>query len=121
MMNLLIKILTFGLVVRLKTMRIETDYILLIFFIIGLIIILALSKTNIANKLFKILFTFAVAITMPSFIPGHGEIIMLIPSGAMYAVATGEMMFLAVIFTVINYLLAWFILYRALGLFKEKQ
>ncbi|MCF6319360.1 MAG: hypothetical protein L3J83_08795 [Proteobacteria bacterium] len=100
-------------------MRIETNYIFLIYFIIALILILALVKTKLPSKPFKILLAFMVALTMPAFIPGHGEIIMLIPSGTLFSVASLEVKTIGVIFAAINYFVAWTILYKVLGLFKN--
>ncbi|VAW49819.1 hypothetical protein MNBD_GAMMA04-155 [hydrothermal vent metagenome] len=99
-------------------MRVETDYDFLMYFIAGLLVVLALGKINIPNKVYKTILAFMVAITMPLFIPGHGEIIMLIPTGSMYAVSSTEAKVLGVIFTIINYFIARFILYRVCGLLK---
>ncbi len=99
-------------------MRIEANYNFLLYLVIGIVIVLALAKTNIPRKPYKIILALMVAITMPSFIPGHGEIIMLIPNGSMYAVSSIEVKALGVIFTIINYFIAWFFLYRVCGLFK---
>ncbi len=97
----------------------EANYNFLLYLVIGIVIVLALAKANIPSKPYKILLTLMVAITMPSFIPGHGEIIMLIPTGAMYAVSSVEVKALGVIFTIINFFIAWFFLYKACGLFKS--
>jgi len=99
-------------------MRIEANYIFLLYLTTGIVIVLALAKTNIPRKPYKIILALIVAITMPSFIPGHGEVIMLIPNGAMYAVSSIEVKILGVIFTVINYFIAWFFLYNICDLFK---
>jgi len=101
-------------------MRIEANYIFLIYFIIGLFFVLALSKTNIPRKLYKTLLALSIALLMPSFIPGHGEIVMLIPNGALFNVASSEVKFVGVIFTIINYSIAWYILYKVIELYKKK-
>jgi len=102
-------------------MRVEFNYTFLVYFIIGLILILTLVKTNFPRKPYKILLALMVALIMPSFVPGHGEIIMLIPNGAMFNVASTEVKALGVIFTIINYFIAWYILYKVVGLFKEER
>jgi len=99
-------------------MRIEANYEILIYFIIGLFVVLVLAKVNMPIKPYKILLALTVALTMPSIIPGHGEVIMVIPAGAVFTVSSAEFIVLGVILTIINYLIAWFILYNVLGLFK---
>jgi len=91
-------------------MRIELDYNILILSLISLFIVIALSKTNIPRKPYKIILTLVVAITMPSFIIGHGEIVMIIPNGALFVVASTEVKVIGVLFTILNYFIAWFIL-----------
>ncbi len=100
-------------------MRVEANYIYLIYFIIALVVVLTLLKAYIPRKPYKIILALIIAVTMPSFIPGHGEIIMLIPNGAMYAVSSTEVKVLGVIFTILNFIIAWFFLYKVRGLFKD--
>jgi len=103
-------------------MRVEANYHFLVYFIIGLLITLAVAKTNIPKKPYKILLALMVALTMPSLIPGHGEVIMVIPTGAIFNVAsTTEFKVVGFILTVINYFIAWFLLYKVIGLFKEQR
>ena len=83
-------------------MRIETDYNILMYFILGLAIVLALIKINIPREPYKIVLALMVAVTMPSFFPGHGRIMMFIPNGAMFAIPSTEAKALGVIFTIIN-------------------
>ena len=101
-------------------MRLETDYIFLVYSLIALLAVLALSKTRIPGKPYKILLAIIVAISMPSFIPGHGEIVMLIPNGALFLVKSNDAKAVGVIFTLINFFIAWFVLYKIFGLFKNK-
>jgi len=101
-------------------MRIETDYNIFTYLLIVLFVVLALSKTSIPRKPYKILLALAVAVILPSFVPGHGEIVMLIPSGVLFAVASSEAKAIGVLFTLINYFIAWFIFYRVCGLFKGR-
>ncbi|NOY66038.1 MAG: hypothetical protein GXP13_01340 [Gammaproteobacteria bacterium] len=102
-------------------MRIEGNYPFLVYFIIGLFVVLALAKTNIPIKPYKIILALIVALTMPSFIPGHGEVIMVIPTGAVFNVASTEFKVIGAILTIINYFIAWFILYKVIGLFKGSR
>ena len=82
---------------------------------------LALAKTNIPRKPYKIILALMLALTMPSFIPGHGEVIMVIPTGAIFNVDSTEFKVVGFLFTTINYFIAWFILYKVVGLFKEQR
>ena len=100
-------------------MRLETNYTFLIYFIIVLILILAFVKTKLPRKPFKILLAFMVALTMPAFIPGHGEVIMIIPNGALFNIESSEVSVIGAMFTIINYFIAWYLLYKVMGLFKD--
>ena len=81
-------------------MRIEADYNIFIYSLIVLLLVLALSKTNIPRKPYRILLAIVVSIIMPSFIPGHGEIVILIPNGALFIVASTEAKAVGIIFTI---------------------
>ncbi|VAW44782.1 hypothetical protein MNBD_GAMMA02-1528 [hydrothermal vent metagenome] len=102
-------------------MRIEADYNILSYLAIMLFAVLALAKTNMPRKPYKILLASVTALIMPAFVPGHGEIVMLIPNGALFVVAPSEIMVVGIVFTVINYFIAWFILYKVCGLFNSKK
>jgi len=100
-------------------MRIEANYPILIYTLIGVFVVLALAKTKIPRKLYKVILALVVAIAMPSFFPGHGEIIMLIPNSGLFAVASSEAKAIGVIFTIINYFIARLLMYKVFGFFKE--
>jgi len=103
-------------------MRIEADYSILFYLGIVLFAILALAKTNMPRKPYKILLASVTALIMPAFVPGHGETVMLIPNGALFVMAApSEIMVIGIVFTIINYFIAWFILYKICGLFNSKK
>ncbi len=93
-------------------MRLETDYNILIWCVIGIFIVLLLSKSAMPKKPYKILLALMVSFTMPAFIPGHGEIVMLLPNVALFGIASPIAKVAGIIFTVINYFIAWLFLYR---------
>ena len=99
-------------------MRVEADYEILLYSMIALVAVIALALTNIPRKPYKILLAFTVAISMPAFIPGHGEVVMLVPTGAMFTVLSTEVKVIGAVFMIINYFIAWFFLYRIGGLFQ---
>lgn len=101
-------------------MRVETNLNFIIYLIIGLVLVLSLAKSPIPIKIYKRMLALMLAVIMPSFIPGHGEIVMLIPNAAMYSVASTEIKVLAVIFTLVNYFIACFFLYKVFSLFKSE-
>jgi len=106
------------------SMRIETDYIFLMYLGISLVLVWGLLKIYISKKVLrrvlKIALALNVALLMPAFIPGHGEVVMLIPTGALYGVSGNEVKFLGLIFTLINYAIVWYILYKVMGLYRKE-
>jgi len=101
-------------------MRLETDPTFFIYCLIGLIIVLLLSKTAMPQKYYRHLLALMAALTMPAFIPGHGELVMLLPNGALFAVSSTPAIVAGLIFTVINYFIARVFLYKICHFFDDR-
>jgi len=101
-------------------MRFEAHYIILMACLIGVFIISLLSKTSLPNLPYKIILAILVALTMPAFVPGHGEFIMLLPTAGLFAFPSSMAWGAGIIFLIINYLISWLVLYKICGLFKNR-
>jgi len=99
-------------------MRLEAEYTVLIYTLIGLSIVLFTYKTNIPIKLYKILLALVVATILPALIPGHGEMVIIIPNASLFLVDSTEAKVIGVIFTMINFVIAWFILFKVCRISK---
>lgn len=100
-------------------MRVEADFTFLAGFLVAIVIVLLLSKTSIPRSLYRKLLALVVALTLPAFIPGHGEMVLLLPNGALFAVASIPAKIAGLVFTLINYFIAWFFLFKVGHLFEK--
>jgi len=57
---------------------------------------------------------------MPAFIPGHGEFVMLLPNGALFAVSSTAAIVAGFVFTVINYFIARWFLYKVCHFYENR-
>ena len=101
-------------------MRIEANYNILALALLGVLLILAFAKANVPRKPYKIVLAVAGAMTMPSFFPGHGEWVMIIPTGALFAEVSTEAKVVGGVFTLVNFIIIWFLFYKIVGLFGGK-
>lgn len=101
-------------------MRLETDFTFLLYCLVGLIIVLLLSKTAMPQIHSRRLLALMAALTMPAFIPGHGELVMLLPNAALFAVSSTAALVAGIIFTVINYFVARIFLYKICHFFDDR-
>ncbi len=102
-------------------MRLEIDYNLLMWCIIGAFVLFGLAKMALHKKPYKPILALMVAFTMPAFIPGHGELVILVPSGALFGVSSTTAKVSAISFTVINFIISWFLLYKVCKIFNCKS
>lgn len=100
-------------------MRLEISSSILVLCFIGIVIVLLLSRTAMPKKAYRILLALVVALTMPAFLPGHSEFVMLLPSGALFGVSSATATGAGIIFTIINYFIAWFFLYKVCTYFEN--
>jgi len=70
-------------------MRLELNIPMLIVLLIGSIALLAIYRKQKSRKLpTKILITISISLLLPAFIPGHSEIVIAIPNGALFGKLT---------------------------------
>lgn len=101
-------------------MRLETDFTFLLYCLIGLILVLLLAKTSMPQKYHRDLLALMMALTLPAYIPGHGELVMLLPNAALFAVSSTAALVAGIIFTVINYFVARIFLYKICHFFDDR-
>jgi len=100
-------------------MRFEANYTLFITCLIGIFVVSFLSKTSLPKLTFKIILAIMVALSLPAFIPGHGEFVMLLPTAGLFTVPTSMAWSAGTLFLIINYSLSWLVLYKLCGFFKS--
>ena len=93
-------------------MRIEISPSILFLCLVGLFIVWASSKMNLSKKWSEKIMLLSVSLLMPAFIPGHGEIIMVFPNAALFAVSSSAAWGIGSLFMAANYIIISILLYK---------
>ncbi len=91
-------------------MRVETDVDILLGCAIGLIIAWLFDYKFKSVAIARVLLAMMLAFTMPAWLPGHGEIVLLLPSVALFLVVSTTANIAGIIFVLLNAAIVWFIL-----------
>jgi len=85
-------------------MRLDADFTLLILCIVAFFLTWLLTRKKAANRSFSTITSLIAAFTMPAFIPGHGEIVMVLPNAALFTVHNTFSWGAGIVFLIINYI-----------------
>lgn len=98
-------------------MRIELDASLFLLCVIIVVLTWLITRNWQSRKLFILSMSFVGALLMPAFVPGHGELIMVLPNATMFTIKNDFSLFIGCFFLLVNFL----VLTKVFGRISRKK
>ena len=98
-------------------MRFEINDSLLLLYVIAFILVWLFTRKKQSNRSFRFVTTVIGALTMPAFIPDHGEIVMALPNASLFVVQNKLSWGIGLFFLIVNFM----VISKVLGHISRKK